>query len=283
MAVWKDKFIDVNGYARSGKKLKGVRKIVMHYTANNGASAENHYRYFNNLRDRYASAHFFVDKDEVICIIPLNEVAYHAGDVQQRNANGTPYRGVKELLPSANELSIGIEMCLEKDGSFHPDMLKRAKAVAVELCKRYKLDPMEDIVRHYDVTHKNCPAPWVKDSSKFEAFKKDVNALLHPKKDVEDEKPVVKPIKKPVKKPVKKPATKGLVYSKVLSKGSKGEDVKALQKALNKLKFNCGTPDGSYGEKTKDAVMRFQKVYLPHDVDGIAGKQTIEKINSLLD
>ncbi|WP_374110682.1 hypothetical protein [Neobacillus cucumis] len=34
--------------------------------------------------------------------------------------------------------------------------------------------------------------------------------------------------------------------------------------------------------KTKDAVTRFQKVYLPYEVDGIAGKHTINKINSLL-
>lgn len=276
MAVWEDKFINVNGFARSGKKLKGVRKIVMHYTANNGATAENHYRYFNNLKDRYASAHFFVDKVEALCIIPLNEIAYHANDVQQR-VNGVAYRGVAELKPNANELSIGIEMCLEKDGSFHPEMLKKAKAVALELCKRFGLDPKTDIVRHYDVTHKQCPAPWVKDADKFVDFKNDVYALLHPAKPV-----APKPVTKPAPKPVVKPVSNDLKYSRVLNQGDEGADVKALQTALNKLNFNCGTPDGAYGAKTKDAVARFQKVHLPYDVDGIAGKQTIDKINSLL-
>ncbi|MER2006510.1 MAG: N-acetylmuramoyl-L-alanine amidase [Psychrobacillus sp.] len=82
--------------------------------------------------------------------------------------------------------------------------------------------------------------------------------------------------------PAPKEASNKLVYTKVLKSGSKGSDVKALQTALNKLKFNCGTPDGDYGAKTKDAVERFQKVYLPYEVDGIAGKNTVNKINSLL-
>jgi N-acetylmuramoyl-L-alanine amidase CwlA len=180
MAVWQDKFINVNQYARSGKKIKSVRKIVMHWTANPGATAENHYRYFGNLKGTYASAHFFVDKDEAICIIPLNEMAYHANDVQQRDAKGNAWRGVKELLPNANQYSIGVEMCVEKDGTLHRNMLDKAKLVVAELCKRYDLNPLEDIVRHYDVTHKNCPAHWVKDPLQFEAFKKEVNSILHP-------------------------------------------------------------------------------------------------------
>ena len=51
MVAWKDKFINVNKYSRSGKKLTGVKKLVVHYTANNGGTAMNHYNYFNNLKD----------------------------------------------------------------------------------------------------------------------------------------------------------------------------------------------------------------------------------------
>ena len=38
------------------------------------------------------------------------------------------------------------------------------------------LDPAKDIYRHYDITGKNCPAPWVADASKFADFKKRVDA-----------------------------------------------------------------------------------------------------------
>lgn len=196
MTVYQEKFINVNEYSRPGMKLTQVRKLVLHYTANNGAGAENHYKYFGNLKDRYASAHIFVDKDEALNIVPLNEVAYHANDIQ-KYVNGQPYRGVSELKPNANYLSIGVEMCLEKDGSFHKDTIERTENVFVELCKKFKLDPITDIVRHFDITSKNCPAPWVKDTDKFIDFKKAVKAKLNGKEDVK-----VEPAKEEVKSEV---------------------------------------------------------------------------------
>jgi N-acetylmuramoyl-L-alanine amidase len=168
MAVWVDKFINPNQYSRPQTKLTAVKKVVIHWTANLGASASNHFTYFNNLKDRYASAHFFVDKVESLCIIPLNEISYHAND-------GT-YRGVEALKPNANFLSVGIEMCVEKDGTFHSETIRRAEEVALELCNRYGLNPLTDIVRHYDITHKNCPAPWVSNGQAFVDFKNRVNA-----------------------------------------------------------------------------------------------------------
>ena len=109
MTAWINDFIKVNKYSRPGTKLTSARKGIIHYTANHGATAKNHVSYFNNLTGRYASAHIFVDKKEARCIIPLNEVAYAANDGS--------YRGVPELKPNANYLSISVEMCQEKDGS----------------------------------------------------------------------------------------------------------------------------------------------------------------------
>src|SRR5690606_9642874 len=175
--MWIEKLVKVNPVTRPGTKLKGVRKIVEHYTANPGASAYNHYKYFNGTaiaQKRYASAHIFVDKVEAYLIIPLNEVAYHANDGS--------YRGVSELKPNANLYSIGVELCIEKDGTFHPETLRRAAEINAELCKRFKLDPHKDIVRHYDVTHKNCPARWVKYPKEFAEFKNMVNMVLNPPK-----------------------------------------------------------------------------------------------------
>jgi peptidoglycan hydrolase-like protein with peptidoglycan-binding domain len=43
-----------------------------------------------------------------------------------------------------------------------------------------------------------------------------------------------------------------------LKKNSKGEAVRRLQQALVSLGFNPGTPDGSFGTKTMDAVIAFQ-------------------------
>ncbi|WP_278186180.1 peptidoglycan recognition protein family protein [Bacillus timonensis] len=152
MAVWINDFIKLNKYSRPGTKLKGKVKGILHFTANPGATAKNHVTYFGKSlidlnerlpvkKRRYASAHIFVDRNEARCIIPLDEVAFAAND-------GT-FRGVPELKPNANYLSISVEMCQEKDGSIHADTIKRTEDVFAELNKMFKWDPLKDIVRHY--------------------------------------------------------------------------------------------------------------------------------------
>jgi putative chitinase len=59
----------------------------------------------------------------------------------------------------------------------------------------------------------------------------------------------------------------------VLKKGSKGENVELLQKALLKSGFNPGPSDGIFGDATTAAVMAFQKSS-GLLADGIAGPKT---------
>lgn len=82
------------------------------------------------------------------------------------------------------------------------------------------------------------------------------------------------------KKPVAKP--KYTLPNGVLRKGDKGADVKLLQTALNALKFNVGKVDGAYGQKTEDAVKRFQKIHDALNVDGVYGSRTKSRMNQLL-
>jgi len=71
--------------------------------------------------------------------------------------------------------------------------------------------------------------------------------------------------------------------SGVLRSGSTDKvAIKQLQNALNIVNFKCGAADGIYGPKTKDAVTRFQKVYLPYQVDGIYGPNTKDKLQAVL-
>ena len=58
-----------------------------------------------------------------------------------------------------------------------------------------------------------------------------------------------------------------------LSKGSEGEDVRALQLRLLELGYDPGDADGKFGSGTREAVKAFQKRN-GLSVDGIAGKQT---------
>lgn len=60
---------------------------------------------------------------------------------------------------------------------------------------------------------------------------------------------------------------------RTLKTGCSGDDVRELQEQLNALGFNCGTPDGIFGTRTKQAVMALQAA---NDLkaDGIFGDQT---------
>jgi N-acetyl-anhydromuramyl-L-alanine amidase AmpD len=67
--------------------------------------------------------------------------------------------------------------------------------------------------------------------------------------------------------------------SGVLKEGDKGNDVKAVQNALNTLKYNCGTADGIFGNKTEEALKAYQK-QAGLSVDGVYGpksKTALEK------
>lgn len=67
----------------------------------------------------------------------------------------------------------------------------------------------------------------------------------------------------------------------VLKKGERGEAVIKLQNVLNFLGYNCGDPDGIFGNKTVKALRLLQANNRIH-VDGIYGNQGRNVLESLL-
>jgi N-acetylmuramoyl-L-alanine amidase len=54
-----------------------------------------------------------------------------------------------------------------------------------------------------------------------------------------------------------------------------GDDIRDLQRRLNRLGFDCGYDDGLYGSQTFDAVREFQ-LNVGLNVDGIAGPESVD-------
>ena len=138
-------------------RTQPIEYIVVHYTANSGDTAQNNLDYFARTKTG-TSAHYFVDENEVCQSVKDTDVAWHCGSNNPRH----PY--------CRNANSIGIEMC-NSVGEVPEAVRNRTAALVRELMKTYGLDSSR-VLRHYDVTGKSCPAPWVKDPAAWIEFKK---------------------------------------------------------------------------------------------------------------
>jgi N-acetylmuramoyl-L-alanine amidase len=182
-------YIELNKYSRPGKKLHDVKAIVVHWVAMPGATPVGVRSYFDGLKNqkagkskyRYASTQFTVDKDMIIQNMPKNEVAYHVGASKYTNFAqflfGHKYTDNKPLTP--NYLSIGIETChLDWDGNYHKDTLVNLRGLCADLCHEYELNPIDHLIRHYDVTGKICPKYFVNHTDEWGLFVEDVMAEM---------------------------------------------------------------------------------------------------------
>lgn len=133
-----------------GKRNIGdVETIVIHYTGNNGDTAQNNLDYFAG-QNRNASAHFFVDETSVRQSVFMDEIAWH--------------------VTGHNAKTIGIEMCsVMRNGEYEIPIATqlRAAKLAAQIALRYGLT---NVVRHYDLTKKQCPEPFVRIPSDWMAF-----------------------------------------------------------------------------------------------------------------
>jgi N-acetylmuramoyl-L-alanine amidase len=156
---WVDvELLPVNDYSRPGRSLDKVNSIVVHYVGNPGTTAMENRNYFANLADTHlthASSHFVIGLDgEVVQCVPLNEISYCSND--------------------RNDDTIAIECCHPgEDGAFTQETYDSLIRLLHTLCSMYRLDS-DDIIRHYDVTGKECPLFYVKNEDAWEQLKEDV-------------------------------------------------------------------------------------------------------------
>jgi N-acetylmuramoyl-L-alanine amidase len=189
------KHIKKNNYSRPGYKLLDQQAVIEHWTANYGADAEDHRRYFNEtvIRiKRYAGAHIFVDRHKALELIPLDEGTFGGNDGGTAGLKLQTLRATDARYPTidgegnANLLCIHVEMCVEEDGTIHPDTIARTALVNQYLQKKFPQlkDTKNRFVRHFDVTGKNCPAPMVSNPKLWKELLEltDAKVVIPPKK-----------------------------------------------------------------------------------------------------
>ncbi len=133
-----------------------ISYIVVHYTGNSGDTAQNNLDYAARAVTK-TSAHYYVDEHQVCQSVRDTDTAWHCGSdhpvhPECRNSN-----------------SIGVEMC-NSLGTVPEATRDRTAAFVRELMRKYGVPPA-NVLRHFDVTGKRCPAPWVNDPGEWEKFK----------------------------------------------------------------------------------------------------------------
>ena len=154
--------LDVNPYSRPGTESDQIKGIVIHYTANPGATAMQNRDYFEGLKDSHetqASSHFVVGLDgEVVQCVPTWEVAYASN--------------------KRNQDTVSIECCHpDETGKFNEQTYKSMVQLTAWLCQKFGLTS-DDVIRHYDVTGKNCPKYFVENEDAWKQFKADVKKAI---------------------------------------------------------------------------------------------------------
>lgn len=154
--------LDLNDYSRPGTEADPITGIVIHYTANPGSTAQQNRDYFNGLQDGHGtsvSSHFVVGLDgEIVQCVPTWEIAYASNE--------------------RNHDTISIECCHpDETGKFTDATYISMVKLTAFLCAKYELNA-DAVIRHYDVTGKNCPKYFVENEDAWALFKADVNAAL---------------------------------------------------------------------------------------------------------
>ena len=167
----KEQLISINPMSRPNKKLRGVNGVVIHYVGNPKSTAAANRNYFDNLKNQssvYASAHYIIGLEgEVIRCIPDNEMAYHVGAKEYKT---------NKLGSYPNDCTIGIECChLDAAGTMSDKTVESLRQLVKYLCDKYKLDPMNDLYIHKEVTGKHCHAYYVNNPNEWVAFKQSIN------------------------------------------------------------------------------------------------------------
>lgn len=154
---WVDvQLIDVDGSSRRGVQLEGIRDIVIHYVGNPGTTARQNRDYFDSSASE-VSAHFVIGLEgEILQCIPLTEKSSASND--------------------RNRDTISIEVCHpDETGKFTEKSYASLVKLTAWLCQVCGLDSSH-VIRHYDITAKQCPLYFVTNADAWRQFREDVQA-----------------------------------------------------------------------------------------------------------
>ena len=185
------KYLTVNEFSRPGRRLAECKAVILHYVGIGGQGALSVWNYFENdcpKNKHYSSAQYIIDLNgDVYQTMPDNEVTFHCGssliDPESKRIYTDWARkklgrfALDPIYNSPNNCTIGIELCIDRQGNFTLETINAAVELVAKLLDENGL-AIEDIGHHKLVVGwKDCPLPFVKNPELFEEFKQRVKQM----------------------------------------------------------------------------------------------------------
>lgn len=154
--------LPINEFSRPGILVNSIEHVVIHYVGNPMTTAQQNRSYYEQIiatMETSVSSNYVVGLDgEIIECVPSYEVAYASNNM--------------------NRYSVSIEASHEDEsGSFNTETYHAMVELTAWLCGRYGLTS-DDLLRHYDITGKECPKSFVDNPQEWDSFKRDVQKFL---------------------------------------------------------------------------------------------------------
>ena len=282
----KPRFVDNRDASQSQvpkwRNRSDVKYIVVHYL---GVVGQN----FELWNNGYGATFTIAWNGDVYWTADYTAVTWQCGgSIQGDSKDGDGVAPHRFYGKCTNYNSVSIENCVKRtDGKYEGDdnddkwyFTEETQESLVWAVSKMMDDlniPIDRVIRHFDVTGKICPNPYVRENGRngnwtWEQFKAN---LAQYRKDGT----ITIPSGTTPATTATTPTT--ITTSKsYLAKGDSGKDVETLQTMLNACGYDCGTVDGDFGSKTDSALRAFQKASGSLSVDGMYGdksKTALEK------
>lgn len=138
-----------------------IQYIVIQFTGNDGDTAWANTNYLKTKK-RGFSAHYFVDETSIWQCVMDGDVAWHCD-----------FRNLQRQPVCDNTNSLGIAMCSRRHNNgifyFKDDTVANTVGLTARLMEMYNV-PLQNVLRHYDVTGENTFDPFVRDASEWASF-----------------------------------------------------------------------------------------------------------------
>lgn len=171
---------------RTRLPLQGPIGVTLHNTGNPNptADARNHAAWLARVEagdTTYVGAHFFVDPSRIVQVLPINEVAWHAGDGQGPGNRQTIAIEICEIAPYEKAESHGLHLAAALLAHFPEAKLYKHQDFSGKICPRIILNQgrWHDVAQRVESIRRqmtqgpsenpppspsSLPSPWARDA-----------------------------------------------------------------------------------------------------------------------